>query len=101
ASRVRRAGSPAGSEMDMIDSRYPRRKWRRTGRTLPPRPAAASGRRRRDHARGLKPVVEIGQDVIDMLDADGEADIAFGDARSALLLGRELRMSRAGRVDGE
>src|SRR5690242_3515207 len=46
-------------------------------------------------------LVEIGDDVFDMLEADREADIAVGDAGLALLLGRELRMRGRRRMDRE
>src|SRR5262249_48451015 len=49
----------------------------------------------RDHAaitgvRGVERLVEIGQDVVDVLDADAETDHLRPDARLALLLGRHL-----------
>jgi acyl-CoA synthetase (AMP-forming)/AMP-acid ligase II len=46
-------------------------------------------------------LVEIGDDVVDVLDADRQAHIARRHAGLQLLLGRQLRMRRAGRMDGE
>ena len=42
---------------------------------------------------------EIGEDVVDMLDADRQAHIAVVDAGRELLLGRELRMRGRGGMD--
>ena len=38
-----------------------------------------------------KRLIEIGEDVVDMLDADRQPNVAFRDAGLRLLLGRELR----------
>jgi len=46
-----------------------------------------------------KGLVEVGEDVVDVLDADGEADKFGADATGELLLGGELRMGRGGRVN--
>ena len=39
-----------------------------------------------------KPAIEIGDDVVDMLEADRQPHIAFGDACGVLLGAGELRM---------
>ena len=41
-----------------------------------------------------KRLIEIGEDVVDVLDADRQPHIAIGDAGLRLLLGRELRVGR-------
>ncbi len=46
-----------------------------------------------------KGLVEVGEDVVDMLNADGEADKFWADTTGELLLGGELRMGRGGRVN--
>ena len=48
-----------------------------------------------------KGLVEIGQDVVDVLDADGEADEFWFDAAGELLLGGKLGVGRGGWVNGE
>ena len=53
---------------------------------------AASGRR-------LQRLIQIGQDVVDVLQADAEADQFGRDAAGALLFLVELRMRRGGRVN--
>ena len=42
---------------------------------------------------------EVGEDVVDVLDADREADVAGADAGRELLFRGELAVGRAGRVD--
>ena len=44
-------------------------------------------------------LVQVSDDVINMLDADRQADIAVGDTGRQLFLGRKLRMCRRRRVD--
>ena len=44
-------------------------------------------------------LVQVGDDVVDRLDTDREAHIVVGDAGELLLLGRELAVGGAGRVD--
>ncbi len=51
--------------------------------------------------RRLQRLVEIGEDVVDVLDADGQANVIVGDAGRQLLFGRELRVGGARRMDGE
>jgi hypothetical protein len=46
-------------------------------------------------------LIEIGNDVVDVLDADRKPNVALGNACARLLFGRELGMCRAGRVNGE
>jgi hypothetical protein len=46
-------------------------------------------------------LIEIGNDVVDVLNSDGKSNVAFGDASPRLLLGCELRMCRTGGVNGE
>ena len=48
-----------------------------------------------------KAALEIGEDVVDMLEADGQPHIAVGDAGRVLLLRRELRMRGGRRMDGQ
>ena len=50
---------------------------------------------------GGERLIEIGDDVIDVLDADAQPDGLRPDARLALLLGRHLPMGRRGGVTGE
>ena len=47
-------------------------------------------------SRRLQGLVDVGDDILRMLDADGEPHIAVGDASPMLLLARQLRM-RGGR----
>src|ERR1700722_7500618 len=58
-----------------------------------------SGDRKR--ARRVQRAVEIGENVVDMLDADREADIAFRNAGFDLILRRKLRMGGRGGMNGE
>ena len=58
-------------------------------------------RRRRALSGRAQRLSEIGEDVVDVLEADRQADIAFGDAGGELVLGRKLRMGRRRRMDGE
>src|SRR5215469_71306 len=52
-------------------------------------------------ARRLQGLVQIRDDIVDMLQPDGEPDIAVGDAGRELLVRRELGMRGGRRVDGE
>src|SRR5271165_7667263 len=60
-----------------------------------------SGRRFLFLRRRLQRLIEIGQDVVDMLDADRQAHVALGHAGRELFCGRELRVGRRRRVDDE
>jgi len=51
--------------------------------------------------RGVKRLGEIGDDVLDMLEPDGEPHVAGGNAGRRLLGLGELAVRGAGRVDGE
>ncbi len=73
----------------------------------PSRPGIQSGRdgsnlrlfrrcRRRD--RRVQGLIEIGDDIVDMLDTHRQADITVGDAGNDLILRRKLAMGGAGRV---
>ena len=46
-------------------------------------------------------LVDVGEDVVDVLDADGEAYEFGGDASGGLLFGGELGMGGSGRMNGE
>ena len=46
-------------------------------------------------------LIDVGEDVVDVLDADGEAYEFGGDASGGLLLGSELRMCGGGGMNGE
>jgi hypothetical protein len=46
-------------------------------------------------------LVEIGNDVVDVLDADRKPNVALGNACARLLFNCELGMCGAGRVNGE
>lgn len=46
-------------------------------------------------------LIDVGEDVVDVLDADRKADELRGDATGDLLFGAELTVSRAGRMNGE
>ena len=73
----------------------------------------AAGRRcvrpppRRARARAARPsglgerLVDVGDDVLEGLDADAQADEIVGDAGCQLLLGRQLRVGRRRRVDDQ
>src|SRR5882762_5037922 len=50
-------------------------------------------------SRSAEGLFEVGDDVVLMLDAERQADIAVGDAGLQLFLGGQLRMGRARRVD--
>ena len=56
------------------------------------------GHRRRGGGQGL---VEIGDDVVDVLDADREAHVAGRHAAGQLIGRAQLRVRRAGRMDGQ
>lgn len=56
------------------------------------------GRRR---SRGLEGLLEIGDDVVDVLRADGDPDEVVGHARAGLLLVRKLLVRRRPGVDGQ
>src|SRR3984957_5192117 len=49
----------------------------------------------------IQRAIEIGENVVDMFDADRETDIAVGNAGLDLILGRELRMGGRGGMNGE
>jgi len=51
--------------------------------------------------RPIQRLRQVAQYIVDMLDADRQADIAGADAGGALLVLGQLRMGGAGRVDGE
>ena len=70
---------------------------------LKPRRAAASSLLRGDlrRARRLQRMVEVGEDVVDVLDADRQAHVAVRHAGGELVLGRKLRVGRRRRMDGE
>src|SRR5271168_340405 len=53
---------------------------------------SGSLRSQRGRARRGERLVEIAEDVVDVLDADGEADVTVGHARREPILRRELRM---------
>src|SRR5512134_4127926 len=86
AARQRDAGRSGCSRMD-IDS----------APNLPARPLLAR-RRAGCFRQGL---VDIGQDVVDMLEPDGKPHVVLRHAGRELVLRRELRMRCARRVDGE
>ena len=44
-------------------------------------------------------MLEIGDNIVDVLDADGKPDIAIGDAGSQLVLDRKLRVGGRCRMD--
>jgi hypothetical protein len=67
AARARPAGRPTGSEMGKPHLRM--FEEIRQGPTNVPRPAEPSGRQRH-LGRGPESLLEIGQDIIDVLDAD-------------------------------
>ena len=96
-----RPGIVTGSELETIPD------LRRSAERAAPRPPGnvASGelrlRRLGDFSRRLQRLVEIGDDVVDMLDADRQPDIVVGHAGRLLLLGRELRVGGGRRMDGE
>src|SRR3954468_20010786 len=48
---------------------------------------------------GIQRTGEIGNDVVRMLDADGQPYVARRDAGGELVLGRQLRMGRGGGMD--
>ena len=50
---------------------------------------------------GLQRLLEIGEDVVDMFEADAEADQVGGDASGDLGGGWELAMGGTGAVDGQ
>src|SRR5207248_9949705 len=52
-------------------------------------------------SRLVERLLEVGEDVVLVLDAEREADIAVGDAGLQLLLGGQLRMRGARRMDRE
>jgi len=49
----------------------------------------------------LQCLVQIGEDVVDVLDADAQADAAGGDARGQLFRRRHLPVGGRGRMAGE
>src|SRR3546814_1663768 len=51
--------------------------------------------------RGGERLFEIGDDVVDMLEPDGEPHVVVGDAGRQLVLGRELGVGGGGGMDGE
>ena len=57
--------------------------------------------RRHWHGGGGEGLVEIGNDVVDVLDADRKADIAGRHAAGQLIGRTELRVRGAGRMDGQ
>src|SRR5215469_12043126 len=98
AMSVRRAGSPAGRAIDMAWTPDRGGRGRTSRGSGPPGGGSCGGS---DHpGRGESPI-EIGQNVVDMLDANREPHITLGDAAGVLLLRRELRMRRRGRMDGK
>ena len=54
-----------------------------------------------DGSHDREGLIEIGKDVVNVLDADRKPHIAVGDAGLRLLLWRKLRVRGAGRVDRE
>src|SRR5690606_15576629 len=66
---------------------------------LPSGSPGASGRRALDGDRGVEGLADVGQDVVDVLDADREAQVARSHARGELVLGAQLLVRRACRVD--
>src|SRR5687767_14751566 len=71
----------------------------RVGRALPARVVLLGGER--NLARGAERLVEIGDDVVDMLDADRQPDIIVRDAGRQLLLCGQLGVRGRGRVNRE
>lgn len=63
--------------------------------------AAALFRSSSSASGSIKSLIEARQDVLDMLEADRQADIALRHAGSELFLGRKLRVGRGCRMDGK
>src|SRR5436309_15955190 len=97
--RTCRAGKPTGRAMDINCLRG----WSTRGRTecvgVAVRPTVQLGGHG-DNARRGERLVEVGDDVVDMLDAYGETDITLGDATGVVLLQRVLGMGGGGRMNG-
>src|SRR3546814_7925056 len=70
----------------------------RSGKGAPP-PSPALGRDALGVGRGLERLPDVGQDIVDMLDADRQAQVARRHAGGALVLGAELLVRRGRRVD--
>src|SRR5215204_4037722 len=49
-------------------------------------------------SRSVQRLIQVVQDVVDGLEANGEPDVVVGDTRGLLLVHRELRVGRRGRV---
>ena len=116
--RVRRVGRELAPGL-VRDGRPPepsagleRANARSNGDELPPprvvagAPRAGDGQRDRRPSRqrplaARKPGLEVGQDVVERLDAHGQAHEVVGDPGGDLLLGLELRVRRGRRVDGQ
>src|SRR5437899_4365 len=68
-------------------------------------PRAGDGRDPIGHCdlglRGAEPGVEVGEDVVDRLDPDGQAHEVRGDPGGLLLRSHELLVRRGRRMDGE
>src|SRR5262249_20184643 len=102
AARVARASRQVRRARDMACLRKARCQRSATGATRWAAPRACSPLCGERHFAGrLQRLLEIGDDVVDMLDADGEAHVVFGHARPQLLCGGQLRVSRCRRMNGE
>ena len=67
--------------------------------SAPPSSRQPTARRRLVFARDLQRLREVGADVVDVLDADADADHVLADAARRLLLNRHLLVRRRRRVD--